>query len=1133
MQRIACVFFIALLTVSSTNADQPIGRPTRSTPTAPANPAPPFGRPTRSNPTAGETGHPATKPSGAISFTATKIKKIDDHSSSIFDLVATPTGGKLLSVGTDGMVFMYETASWKQIAKSDAPEKKSLGVRLSPDGKFAFTASDPNEVLIYNMPDLSLLHRVKFDHRTTNISCSSALPMVAVGGHSGSVKLVGVSNGKVVREVPVCDDNNRVLFSPDGQTLYVSGKNGEKFELYKWSFRERIPSRVCELPGECYELKWGKTASELCATGAENAVLVNVNTGEITQQWKSPDAKIVADFSYWKQHDVYLTGTKGGNVHFWKRGQATPVYTLAASTAQVHHVVPIGDDQLAVALQQSGNSLAIFEVRWKTADIASVDPKTPTEPKDPSNPPTTPTDPTAPVEDPVAKIPEAIPVQSFTIDTPFSRTLAFNSKGAVLAVALDHAEMAFFNPTTGKEIGARLHNDNRGHYVSQVQPHRDSGVFVLQESYGAMSFYDYKRSKRLRPGGSGGVTGAIAWSPDRKLIFSGTQSGFDIASFDLSKRHSTLTIEGVTSVNGSLARGLTVGPKNVVAMMRADGKLQWFNHTQELSFEHDSIVSAHKGGLDVRFINGQYASIGNEGNIKFWKQGDETPTRTISLGGKVREARFLTDSLVLVLRDGESKVELHTIDNAIDESNLRVTLPIDAALHEQQYVRPYERVLHRVAISPNGKMLAALSKDGDQTRVSIYDTGNLTGSSSSSSGGDATAKPPTLASTKKIPLATPFIRSLDFNSNGGALAVATENELLFLNARTGKTVSKAEPPAKSGDVFRFVYPHIDPSVFFANAGKNVISLIDARTGKKVQTKETHELSCRARWTGDGKWLAFTHVQGGSLVSADFKHIDGLTNTTVKLSDDDAIGNGIAVSPRGDLAAIVRVDGELLIFRQVAERRWELQSKSSAHSGSATDVVFMGDMLATIGNEGEIKYWKVGETEPTHSISLGGELADARFINNNLVAVAREDANELEFHMLDFKEETSYFAAVIPFDGRYQTSGGDKFFERPCNRMALARDGKTLVACSTVGDETELAFYDIRSMKRRSSHEPTTELKYRNWTSADGQYKIEAALLGVTDGVAKLKRKSDGIVVSVPLSKLTKADQAFAKATAPE
>ncbi len=51
-------------------------------------------------------------------------------------------------------------------------------------------------------------------------------------------------------------------------------------------------------------------------------------------------------------------------------------------------------------------------------------------------------------------------------------------------------------------------------------------------------------------------------------------------------------------------------------------------------------------------------------------------------------------------------------------------------------------------------------------------------------------------------------------------------------------------------------------------------------------------------------------------------------------------------------------------------------------------------------------------------------------------------------------------------------------------------------------------------------------EYRSWTSADGQFQVEAKLVKVEDQVVHFKRKEDDSIIAVPLSKLSRADRRF-------
>ena len=50
---------------------------------------------------------------------------------------------------------------------------------------------------------------------------------------------------------------------------------------------------------------------------------------------------------------------------------------------------------------------------------------------------------------------------------------------------------------------------------------------------------------------------------------------------------------------------------------------------------------------------------------------------------------------------------------------------------------------------------------------------------------------------------------------------------------------------------------------------------------------------------------------------------------------------------------------------------------------------------------------------------------------------------------------------------------------------------------------------------------------RTWTDSTGKHKIEATFLGIEDNKVKLHR-TDGKELAVPLDRLSKADQEFAK-----
>jgi hypothetical protein len=58
--------------------------------------------------------------------------------------------------------------------------------------------------------------------------------------------------------------------------------------------------------------------------------------------------------------------------------------------------------------------------------------------------------------------------------------------------------------------------------------------------------------------------------------------------------------------------------------------------------------------------------------------------------------------------------------------------------------------------------------------------------------------------------------------------------------------------------------------------------------------------------------------------------------------------------------------------------------------------------------------------------------------------------------------------------------------------------------------------------------PKPEREFREWSTADGMFKVEAQFLGKIGDTIRLKRKDNGKVISVPLEKFSEADQTYVK-----
>jgi hypothetical protein len=108
--------------------------------------------------------------------------------------------------------------------------------------------------------------------------------------------------------------------------------------------------------------------------------------------------------------------------------------------------------------------------------------------------------------------------------------------------------------------------------------------------------------------------------------------------------------------------------------------------------------------------------------------------------------------------------------------------------------------------------------------------------------------------------------------------------------------------------------------------------------------------------------------------------------------------------------------------------------------------------------------------------------------------------------------------------------------RQAGVSASDKDGSTWISKSaTIDGKNVFAFFQTAAVPApavspapQPSAAQQREPEFRIWTDATGNFKTEAAFLDLKDGKVQLKKKNGGLV-TVPLERLSAADQAVAKA----
>jgi WD40 repeat protein len=283
------------------------------------------------------------------------------HGGPILALAWSPDGKWLASAGAgsqSGKVCLWDTASGKEIREFVPPRSMVAYTAISPDGALAvsvdvsgtryvwetatgkmrtarklatptpaaFTADGKSIVAVNEQGLLCLLETATLHEQiafnasggmknvVARLSFAPAAKMAAVADSSGRIRLLDISNGKVVQTVNLDSPAACLGLSPDGKVLATAGL-GPTIQL--WDATTGTPLR--RLDGhqqEIADLSWSPDGKTLASASADKtARLWNVSTGQQVLKFeKHPGALRAVAFS----PDGKAVASSGDNlIHIW------------------------------------------------------------------------------------------------------------------------------------------------------------------------------------------------------------------------------------------------------------------------------------------------------------------------------------------------------------------------------------------------------------------------------------------------------------------------------------------------------------------------------------------------------------------------------------------------------------------------------------------------------------------------------------------------------------------------------------------------------------------------------------------------------------------------------------------------
>ncbi len=331
----------------------------------------------------------------------------------VSSLAWSPQGDRLAATSISGPFAIWETASGKELLRTEAHAIGSNAVAWRPDGKQIATGGQDGMVRIWDpeKPEALFSHREKggwverllWGEFELGVQKKSVL--IAAGGkrivalddggqvmHSypehpksvfdliwrpksahfavatfGGVSVWSVANVKPVRTYEWANPAIRVVWSPDGKWIAAGGQDGS---IHVWLAKSGQDFHMGGYQRKVEALAWDRTSRYLAtANGPDLAVWDCSGSGP---EGRSPEEfvwheKNITTLVYQQQGDLLVTGGEEGCVAFWKIGaREFPIGKLQLPDAISQVSWSPDEKQIAVATAMGEVRIFAYEAEVKS-----------------------------------------------------------------------------------------------------------------------------------------------------------------------------------------------------------------------------------------------------------------------------------------------------------------------------------------------------------------------------------------------------------------------------------------------------------------------------------------------------------------------------------------------------------------------------------------------------------------------------------------------------------------------------------------------------------------------------------------------------------------------------------------------
>ncbi|MFM8395215.1 MAG: WD40 repeat domain-containing protein, partial [Acidobacteriota bacterium] len=201
----------------------------------------------------------------------------------------------LATAGADGVVRLWDTASWREVRQLKGHTKQIHELTFSPDGRWLATASDDTTVRIWDPWTGSLIRVMTgYSREVFAVAFSPDGSRLATAGWESPILIRNLETGEIERRLEGHDGVVwSIQFSPDGQALASAGQD-KKIILWNVATGEKLQQMKGHLD-EIFSLAFTPDGSRIASASNDQRVKIwDPRTGREMFQFKDHTSQVYA-----------------------------------------------------------------------------------------------------------------------------------------------------------------------------------------------------------------------------------------------------------------------------------------------------------------------------------------------------------------------------------------------------------------------------------------------------------------------------------------------------------------------------------------------------------------------------------------------------------------------------------------------------------------------------------------------------------------------------------------------------------------------------------------------------------------------------------------------------------------------